>query len=249
MTVTAVDKDDPKTANGMLRYKILSQNPESPTSNMFTINNKTGGIITVAAGLDREVFDVSPVFTTLWPFIPFPFLFTFSCFSLWFSFLWISFTLMRRLPFHSLPSVCECSSIRQWLCRHLSETFISKAVHYDNKFSSCICCLMYNNISILYVHINGQCILLNVITKHSLSIFANIPTVWELMSQSEFCWLSTKWESRNGRSCFTLIYSYKEAACISEQLNVSLPSFSPLCLSFSKAEALPAFSSSIFPML
>lgn len=39
----------------MLRYKILSQNPESPTSNMFTINNKTGGIITVAAGLDREV--------------------------------------------------------------------------------------------------------------------------------------------------------------------------------------------------
>uniref|UniRef100_A0A8D0D3D9 Cadherin 2 n=1 Tax=Sander lucioperca TaxID=283035 RepID=A0A8D0D3D9_SANLU len=54
MTVTSVDKDDPKTANGMLRYKILSQNPESPTSNMFTINNKTGGIITVAAGLDRE---------------------------------------------------------------------------------------------------------------------------------------------------------------------------------------------------
>lgn len=42
----------------MLRYKILSQNPESPTSNMFTINNKTGGIITVAAGLDREVIDM-----------------------------------------------------------------------------------------------------------------------------------------------------------------------------------------------
>uniref|UniRef100_A0AAQ4S6F9 Cadherin 2 n=1 Tax=Gasterosteus aculeatus aculeatus TaxID=481459 RepID=A0AAQ4S6F9_GASAC len=54
MTVTSVDKDDPRTANGMLRYKILSQNPESPTSNMYTINNKTGGIITVAAGLDRE---------------------------------------------------------------------------------------------------------------------------------------------------------------------------------------------------
>ncbi|CAG07604.1 unnamed protein product, partial [Tetraodon nigroviridis] len=53
MTVTSVDKDDPKTANGMLRYKILSQTPES-SSNMFTINNKTGGIITVAAGLDRE---------------------------------------------------------------------------------------------------------------------------------------------------------------------------------------------------
>ncbi|XP_015242385.1 PREDICTED: cadherin-2-like isoform X1 [Cyprinodon variegatus] len=54
MTVTSVDKDDPKTANGMLRYMIMSQNPESPSSNMFTINNKTGGIITVAAGLDRE---------------------------------------------------------------------------------------------------------------------------------------------------------------------------------------------------
>ncbi|KAI3368718.1 hypothetical protein L3Q82_025413 [Scortum barcoo] len=54
MTVTAVDKDDPKTANGMLRYKILSQNPQSPSSNMFTINNKTGDIITVAAGLDQE---------------------------------------------------------------------------------------------------------------------------------------------------------------------------------------------------
>lgn len=54
MTVTSVDKDDPKTANGMLRYKILTQSPESPSSNMFTINNKTGGIITVAAGLDRE---------------------------------------------------------------------------------------------------------------------------------------------------------------------------------------------------
>ncbi|XP_041862123.1 cadherin-2-like [Melanotaenia boesemani] len=54
MALTAVDKDDPKTANGMLRYKILSQNPQSPSSNMFTINNKTGDIITVAAGLDRE---------------------------------------------------------------------------------------------------------------------------------------------------------------------------------------------------
>ncbi|XP_020502015.1 cadherin-2 [Labrus bergylta] len=54
MTVTSVDKDDPKTANGMLRYKILSQNPQSPSSNMFTINNRTGDIITVAAGLDRE---------------------------------------------------------------------------------------------------------------------------------------------------------------------------------------------------
>ncbi|KAF7690210.1 hypothetical protein HF521_012014 [Silurus meridionalis] len=54
MTVTSQDKDDPNTANGMLRYKILSQSPETPSTNMFTINNKTGKIITVAAGLDRE---------------------------------------------------------------------------------------------------------------------------------------------------------------------------------------------------
>uniref|UniRef100_A0A3B1INL8 Cadherin 2 n=1 Tax=Astyanax mexicanus TaxID=7994 RepID=A0A3B1INL8_ASTMX len=54
MTVTSEDKDDPRTQNGQLRYKILSQNPESPSSNMFTINNRTGSIITVAAGLDRE---------------------------------------------------------------------------------------------------------------------------------------------------------------------------------------------------
>lgn len=55
MTVTSEDKDDPRTQNGQLRYKILSQNPESPSANMFTINNRTGSIITVAAGLDREV--------------------------------------------------------------------------------------------------------------------------------------------------------------------------------------------------
>ncbi|XDV26358.1 hypothetical protein PO909_030102, partial [Leuciscus waleckii] len=54
MTVTAVDKDDPKTLNGQLRYKIVSQNPQSPSPNMFTINNRTGSVITVAAGLDRE---------------------------------------------------------------------------------------------------------------------------------------------------------------------------------------------------
>uniref|UniRef100_A0A9J8AP32 Cadherin domain-containing protein n=1 Tax=Cyprinus carpio carpio TaxID=630221 RepID=A0A9J8AP32_CYPCA len=54
MTVTAVDKDDPGTLNGQLRYKIVSQNPSIPSPNMFTINNRTGSIITVAAGLDRE---------------------------------------------------------------------------------------------------------------------------------------------------------------------------------------------------
>ncbi|TRZ20222.1 hypothetical protein HGM15179_006898 [Zosterops borbonicus] len=54
MTVTAIDADDPNTQNGMLRYRILSQAPSSPSPNMFTINNETGDIITVAAGLDRE---------------------------------------------------------------------------------------------------------------------------------------------------------------------------------------------------
>ena len=137
MTVTSVDKDDPKTANGMLRYKILSQNPESPTSNMFTINNKTGGIITVAAGLDREVTD-RPSFFLL---------------------------------------------------------FVALFFFFD------------------------------MMTKHSLTVFANIQTVWELMSQSDFFWLPTKWESGNGLGCFTLIYSYKEAVRVTEQLNVSLPSF------------------------
>ncbi|XP_053323452.1 cadherin-2 [Spea bombifrons] len=54
MTVTAIDGDDPRQPNGMLRYKILSQAPNSPSDTMFTINNETGDIITLAAGLDRE---------------------------------------------------------------------------------------------------------------------------------------------------------------------------------------------------
>lgn len=55
MTVTAIDADDEHALNGMLRYRILSQAPSTPSPNMFTINNETGDIITVAAGLDREV--------------------------------------------------------------------------------------------------------------------------------------------------------------------------------------------------
>ncbi|CAO2593259.1 Cadherin-2 (Fragment), partial [Lemmus lemmus] len=52
MTVTAIDADDPNALNGMLRYRILSQAPSTPSPNMFTINNETGDIITVAANLD-----------------------------------------------------------------------------------------------------------------------------------------------------------------------------------------------------
>lgn len=55
MQVTASDSDDSTTANGMVRYRILSQTPHSPIPNMFTINSETGDIVTVAAGLDREV--------------------------------------------------------------------------------------------------------------------------------------------------------------------------------------------------
>lgn len=55
MTVTANDADDSSTANGMVRYRIVTQTPQSPSQNMFTINSETGDIVTVAAGLDREV--------------------------------------------------------------------------------------------------------------------------------------------------------------------------------------------------
>ncbi|CAG04079.1 unnamed protein product [Tetraodon nigroviridis] len=54
MHVSAFDADDNTTANGMVRYRILSQMPHSPIPNMFTINSETGDIVTVASGLDRE---------------------------------------------------------------------------------------------------------------------------------------------------------------------------------------------------
>ncbi|XP_077586878.1 cadherin-4-like [Stigmatopora nigra] len=54
MHLFAFDADDNTTANGMVRYRILSQTPHSPIPNMFTINSETGDIVTVAPGLDRE---------------------------------------------------------------------------------------------------------------------------------------------------------------------------------------------------
>uniref|UniRef100_S4REE4 Cadherin-1 n=1 Tax=Petromyzon marinus TaxID=7757 RepID=S4REE4_PETMA len=53
MDVTATDKDDPNQDGGILKYKILSQEPPVPL--MFTINTATGNIRTLASGLDREV--------------------------------------------------------------------------------------------------------------------------------------------------------------------------------------------------
>ncbi|XP_042202645.1 cadherin-2-like, partial [Callorhinchus milii] len=54
MTVTASDKDDALSANGMIRYRIMSQIPKVPVDRLFTIDNTTGVISTIAAGLDRE---------------------------------------------------------------------------------------------------------------------------------------------------------------------------------------------------
>ncbi|XP_078469838.1 cadherin-2-like [Lampetra fluviatilis] len=54
MRVRADDADDAEQPNGMVRYKVVSQEPERPFPHMFTINNATGLISTIASGLDRE---------------------------------------------------------------------------------------------------------------------------------------------------------------------------------------------------
>ncbi|KAK9972669.1 hypothetical protein ABG768_025958 [Culter alburnus] len=54
MTVTATDADDPDTDNGVIRYSLVKQDPESPNPNMFQINSVTGGIYVNSSGLDRE---------------------------------------------------------------------------------------------------------------------------------------------------------------------------------------------------
>ncbi|XP_076829861.1 cadherin-1-like isoform X2 [Brachyhypopomus gauderio] len=56
MTVTATDADDPNTDNADIRYTILSQIPELPYPNMFTINSVSGAILVEAEGLDREKY-------------------------------------------------------------------------------------------------------------------------------------------------------------------------------------------------
>ncbi|KAJ8247329.1 hypothetical protein GJAV_G00245060 [Gymnothorax javanicus] len=56
MKVKAVDLDEPGSVNTDVRYKILSQDPESPNAEMFFINPTTGGIQVQSPGLDRENF-------------------------------------------------------------------------------------------------------------------------------------------------------------------------------------------------
>uniref|UniRef100_UPI0037E882AF cadherin-13 n=1 Tax=Semicossyphus pulcher TaxID=241346 RepID=UPI0037E882AF len=56
MTMTAFDADDPATDNAALRYNIIRQSPDKPSSNMFYIDEEGGDIVTHISPslLDRE---------------------------------------------------------------------------------------------------------------------------------------------------------------------------------------------------
>ncbi|XP_074534517.1 cadherin-13 [Halichoeres trimaculatus] len=56
MTMTALDADDPATDNAALRYSIVRQSPDKPSSNMFYIDEERGDIVTHISPmlLDRE---------------------------------------------------------------------------------------------------------------------------------------------------------------------------------------------------
>ncbi|KAG9352498.1 hypothetical protein JZ751_020912 [Albula glossodonta] len=56
MKVTAVDKDEPGSANSDIRYTLVSQDPQQPTASMFFLNPLTGGIQLHSDGLDREKY-------------------------------------------------------------------------------------------------------------------------------------------------------------------------------------------------
>lgn len=57
MTVRAFDADDPATDNAALRYNIIRQSPDNPSSKMFYIDAENGDIFTAISPvlLDREV--------------------------------------------------------------------------------------------------------------------------------------------------------------------------------------------------
>lgn len=57
MAIRAFDADDPGTDNAALRYNIVRQSPDNPSSRMFHIDAENGYIITAIspALLDREV--------------------------------------------------------------------------------------------------------------------------------------------------------------------------------------------------
>ncbi|KTF76067.1 hypothetical protein cypCar_00035912 [Cyprinus carpio] len=57
MRVTATDADDPETNNGIISYKIVSQEPPFPKPNMFDINILSGTIRVRETGMDREPLD------------------------------------------------------------------------------------------------------------------------------------------------------------------------------------------------
>lgn len=50
-----MDKDDPQTNNAIVRYRILSQNPNESGMDLFAINPVSGMLSVKALGLDREV--------------------------------------------------------------------------------------------------------------------------------------------------------------------------------------------------
>ncbi|ERE79769.1 cadherin-1 [Cricetulus griseus] len=57
MQVSATDADDNEnTYNAAIAYTIISQDPELPHKNMFTVNRDTGVISVVTSGLDRESY-------------------------------------------------------------------------------------------------------------------------------------------------------------------------------------------------
>lgn len=53
--VLATDADEPGNHNSDIRYRILSQDPELPSDQLFEIQPQTGAIRVNIGGLDREV--------------------------------------------------------------------------------------------------------------------------------------------------------------------------------------------------